>query len=134
MQRVRDQKQPGRVRYYDTKRGFGRIVADDPDLGEVDVWLKTLQRTGLKFLKQGQRVNFGVSLRDTKFVAGDVEIIAEERFRRSQQPQAPESKLDEAFMSSASWKPSRGHNHDACGSQFLGALGWPSGRRRICAY
>lgn len=98
LQRVRGRRQAGRVRFYDPRRGFGRIVADDSDIGEVDVWSNVLQRTGVKVLKAEQRVNFDITLRDTKFFAANVEILADERTRRSREREPTSHEVDATFL------------------------------------
>lgn len=69
--------QTGKVRWFDTQKGFGLI---EPDAGGSDVFvhITAVEHAGLKDLTEGQKVSFDlfVDKRSGKFSAEQLQIIA----------------------------------------------------------
>ena len=71
-------RQTGAVKFYDPVRGFGYVVCDDCQFGEVFIGCVALERSGLAALAEGQRVSFEVRpSRKGGFEASHLQLIKE---------------------------------------------------------
>ena len=63
----------GKVKWFDGRRGFGFITADNKD---YFVYYKEIQGTGFKTLKEGQKVQFVAGTSPKGACAKEVQVIA----------------------------------------------------------
>ena len=62
----------GVVKWFDVTRGFGFIVADDPEIGDILVHFSVVQPLGRRSLPEGARVTCLVSERDRGLQAREI--------------------------------------------------------------
>jgi len=66
----------GRVRWFNTTRGFGFVVREDGPSEDIFLHYSSIQRPGFRELEEGQRVLFVIEEGDRGPVAYDVLPIA----------------------------------------------------------
>jgi len=67
-----DETHWGTVKWFDVTRGFGFIVADDADAGDILIHFSVLQPHGRRSLPEGARVECSVVQRDRGLQAKDI--------------------------------------------------------------
>jgi CspA family cold shock protein len=67
-----DESHWGTVKWFDVTRGFGFIVADDADAGDILIHFSVLQPHGRRSLPEGARVECSVVQRDRGLQAKDI--------------------------------------------------------------
>ncbi len=67
-----DETHWGTVKWFDVTRGFGFIVADDADAGDILIHFSVLQPHGRRSLPEGARVECSVVHRDRGLQAKDI--------------------------------------------------------------
>ena len=66
----------GKVKFFNSDKGFGFIVPEDSNAPDVFVHIKDIQKSGLDELRQGQRVSFDlVPSRNGKNCAGNIAVV-----------------------------------------------------------
>lgn len=65
----------GRIKWFDVTRGFGFMVADTADIGDVLIHFSVLQRHGRRSLPEGARIDCIAVQRDRGFQARDITAI-----------------------------------------------------------
>jgi CspA family cold shock protein len=79
----------GVVKWFDVTRGFGFIVADDPDHGDVLVHFSVLQPHGRRTLPEGARVECVASWRQRGLQAREILSIDLSEAVEERRPRAP---------------------------------------------
>jgi CspA family cold shock protein len=62
----------GVVKWFDVTRGFGFVVADDPDVGDILIHFSVLQPHGRRSLPEGARIECTVIRRERGFQAREI--------------------------------------------------------------
>jgi CspA family cold shock protein len=71
-ERAADHVIAGTLKWFDATRGFGFLVADDPDVGDILVHFSVLQPHGRRSLPEGARVECFAARRDRGFQASEI--------------------------------------------------------------
>lgn len=67
-----DERHAGTVKWFDVTRGFGFIVADDPQAGDILIHFSVLQPHGRRSLPEGARVECTVARRERGLQAREI--------------------------------------------------------------
>ena len=67
----------GRVKFYDVHKSYGFITPDDPKEGDKDIFVhfRELQKSGLDFLVDHQKVSYELKEAKGKTIACQIKLV-----------------------------------------------------------
>ena len=64
----------GKIKWFNAKKGYGFIEPDDGDK-DVFVHISALEKAGIKFLSENQKISYEINQNKGKFSAGNIKLI-----------------------------------------------------------
>ena len=86
------QRYVGTLKWFDVTRGFGFVVGDDPDVGDILIHFSVLQPHGRRSLPEGTRIECLASARDRGLQA--TEIVSIDLTNAIEAPARPRAQAD----------------------------------------